>query len=173
MCGGTTCTLSAAIRWPSPALSRRPWTRPPPRQHARRPHPRRSTWTPVASIRRCGPRGPTTAGSTSSPSPERSRSPRTAAWSAPAWGVNTALNFQPTGGGKAAVNGDFVMTAGEVQHVIRALRAGGIDIVELHQHALDDQPRLFYMHFWAVDDGVKLARALRTAVDAHNVTPAG
>lgn len=91
----------------------------------------------------------------------------------PAMGVTTAINFQPTGGGKAAVNGDFVMTADEVQHVIQALRAGGIEIVELHNHALDDNPRLFYMHFWAVDDGVKLAKALRTAVGAHNVRPAG
>jgi hypothetical protein len=87
-------------------------------------------------------------------------------------GVSTALNFQPTGGGKAAINGDFVMTAPEVQHVIRALRQGGIDIVELHNHTLDDQPRLFYMHFWAVDDAVKLARTLHTAVAASDVKPA-
>lgn len=60
-----------------------------------------------------------------------------------------------------------------MQHVIRALRAGNIDLVELHQHALDDQPRLFYLPLWAVDDGVRPARALRPAVDAHNVTPAG
>ncbi|EME60922.1 DUF1259 domain-containing protein [Amycolatopsis decaplanina] len=90
----------------------------------------------------------------------------------PAMGVNTALNFQPVGGGRAAINGDFVMTEHEVQNVIKALRAGGIEIVELHHHALDDRPRLFYMHFWAVDDGVKLAKALRGAVDAHNVHPA-
>ncbi len=87
-----------------------------------------------------------------------------------AMGVNTALNFQPTGGGKAAINGDFVMTAGEVQKVIQALRRGGIDIVEVHQHALDDQPRLFYMHFWA--HAVRLAGALRAAVQASAVKPA-
>ncbi|MGP3918370.1 DUF1259 domain-containing protein [Nonomuraea sp. 10N515B] len=89
-----------------------------------------------------------------------------------AMGVNTALNFQPTGGGKAAINGDLVMTAGEVQKVIQALRAGGIDIVELHQHALDDEPRLFYMHFWANANAIRLARALRAAVDASAVKPA-
>lgn len=90
-----------------------------------------------------------------------------------AMGTTTAINFQPTGGGRAAINGDFAMTAEEVQKVIEALRAGGISIVELHNHALADEPRLFYMHFWANDDAVKLAQALRKAVDAQNVTPAG
>jgi hypothetical protein len=89
-----------------------------------------------------------------------------------AMGVSTALNFQPTGGGKAAINGDFAMTAEEAQKVIQALRRGGIQIVELHQHALDDQPRLFYMHFWATDDAVTLAKALGEAVKAQSVTPA-
>lgn len=90
-----------------------------------------------------------------------------------AQGGTTAINFQPTGGGQAAINGDFVMTAGEVQKVIEALRAGGIQIVALHNHALNDQPRLFYMHFWAHDDAVTLARTLNKAVAATNVTPAG
>ncbi|MEU6409076.1 DUF1259 domain-containing protein [Microbispora sp. NPDC046933] len=87
-------------------------------------------------------------------------------------GVSTGLNFQPTGGGKAAINGDFVMTAPEVQNVIRALRRGGVDIVELHNHTLDDQPRMFYMHFWAVGDPVKLARTLHEGVAAGNLKPA-
>jgi len=90
----------------------------------------------------------------------------------PAMGVTTAVNFQPTGGGRAAVNGDFAMTAREVQPVIRALRADGIDMVELHQHSLDDEPRLFYMHFWANGDATKLAQALRKAIDAHSVRAA-
>ena len=90
----------------------------------------------------------------------------------PSMGVTTGINFQPTGGGKAAINGDFVLTADEVQKVIQALRAGGIDIVELHNHAFDDDPRLFYMHFWANDDAVNLAQTLHTAVAAENVTPA-
>lgn len=89
-----------------------------------------------------------------------------------ATGVSTAINFQPTGGGKAAINGDFVLTAGEVQQVIRALRRGGIQIVELHNHSLADQPRLFYMHFWANRDAVTLAKTLAEAVKAHDVTPA-
>lgn len=90
----------------------------------------------------------------------------------PALGGTTALGFQPTGGEQAAVNGDFVMTAGEVQPVIQALRAGGIKIASLHNHALGDQPRLFYLHFWARGDAVELAKTLRQAVEAHNVQPA-
>lgn len=84
----------------------------------------------------------------------------------PAFGITTGINFQPLGGNRAAINGDFVMTAPEVQKVIRALRKGGIDIVELHNHSLNDQPRLFYMHFWATGDGVTLAKALRPALNA-------
>jgi hypothetical protein len=87
-------------------------------------------------------------------------------------GINTALNFQPVGNGRAAINGDFVMIAAEVQNVIIALRAGGIQVVELHNHSLDDQPRLFFLHFWKIDDGVALARALAAAVQATNVHPA-
>ncbi|MFJ9909511.1 DUF1259 domain-containing protein [Streptomyces sp. NPDC101152] len=90
----------------------------------------------------------------------------------PALGITTGINFQPLGGNKAAINGDFVMTAPEVQKVIQALRKGNIDIVELHNHSLTDQPRLFYMHFWATADGVTLAKALRPALDATAPAPA-
>ncbi|WP_249938706.1 DUF1259 domain-containing protein [Streptomyces mirabilis] len=89
----------------------------------------------------------------------------------PAFGITTGINFQPLGDNKAAINGDFVMTAPEVQKVIQALRKGNIDIVELHNHSLNDQPRLFYMHFWATADGVTLAKALRPALDATNLVP--
>lgn len=89
----------------------------------------------------------------------------------PTFGVTTGINFQPVGGGKAAINGDFVMTAPEVQEVMQALRKGGIDLVEVHNHSVTEQPRLFYMHFWAVDDGVTLAAALRPALDATNLQP--
>jgi hypothetical protein len=80
-------------------------------------------------------------------------------------GVATAIGFQPTGGGNAAITGDFVMIASEVNPVIKALRAGGIEVTALHSHMLDEQPRLFFMHFWANDDAIKLAKALRTALD--------
>ena len=86
--------------------------------------------------------------------------------------LTTVINFQPVGGGKAAINGDFILTDREVQKVIQALRAGNIGIVELHNHGLTEQPRLFYMHYWAVDDAVTLAQALRPALDATNLKPA-
>jgi uncharacterized protein DUF1259 len=80
-------------------------------------------------------------------------------------GVATGINFQPTGGGKAAITGDFVLTNDEVNPVINALRSNGIEVTALHSHMLDEQPRLFFMHFWANDDAVKLARGLRAALD--------
>jgi hypothetical protein len=83
----------------------------------------------------------------------------------PSMGVATAINFQPTGGGKAAITGDFVMIASEVNPVIRALRDHGIDVTALHSHMLTESPRLFFMHFWANDDAVTLARGLRAALD--------
>ena len=80
-------------------------------------------------------------------------------------GVATGIGFQPTGNGKAAITGDFVMVSSEVNPVIKALRDGGIEVTALHSHMLDEQPRLFFMHFWANDDAIKLARTLRTALD--------
>jgi hypothetical protein len=82
-----------------------------------------------------------------------------------AMGVATAINFQPTGEGKAAITGDFVLTSDEVNPVILALRTHGIEVTALHSHMLDEQPRLFFMHFWANDDAVKLAEGLRAALD--------
>jgi len=80
-------------------------------------------------------------------------------------GVAIAINFQPTGGGKAAITGDFVLTNDEVNPVIRALRSNGIDVTAVHSHMLDEQPRLFFLHFWANDDAMKLAKGLRAALD--------
>jgi hypothetical protein len=80
-------------------------------------------------------------------------------------GVATAINFQPTGGGKAAITGDFVLTGGEVNPVIKALRTNGIEVTAIHSHMLTEQPRLIFMHFWANDDALKLARGLRAAID--------
>jgi hypothetical protein len=89
----------------------------------------------------------------------------------PAMGTGTAINFQPTGDGRAAVTGDFVMVAGEVNPVLRALRDNGIEVTALHSHMLADEPRLFFMHFWANDDALKLARGLRAALDQTNSLP--
>ena len=83
----------------------------------------------------------------------------------PSMGVATAINFQPIGGGRAAVTGDFVMRAEEVNRVIRALQANGITPTALHSHLLEESPRLFFMHFWARADATTLARGLRAALD--------
>jgi hypothetical protein len=80
-------------------------------------------------------------------------------------GVATAIGFQPTGGGKAAITGDFVLTGEEVNPVVKALRENGIEVTAIHSHMLTEQPRLIFMHFWANDDAIKLARGLRAALD--------
>ena len=79
-------------------------------------------------------------------------------------GVATAINFQPTGGGNAAITGDFVMTANEVNRVIRALQSNHIQPAALHSHMLGESPRLFFMHFWANDNALALARGLHAAL---------
>jgi hypothetical protein len=86
----------------------------------------------------------------------------------PSMGVATALNFQPTGNGKAAITGDFVLLGSEVNPVIKALRINGIAVTALHSHMLTEEPRLFFMHFWANDDAMKLAKGLRAALDKTN-----
>jgi hypothetical protein len=91
----------------------------------------------------------------------------------PAMGVATALNFQPTDRGKAAITGDFVLTADEVNPVIKALRTGGITVTALHSHMLGEEPRLYFMHFWANDDAVGLARTLHQALGHTKVRAPG
>jgi hypothetical protein len=83
-------------------------------------------------------------------------------------GSGIVINFQPTGGGKAAITGDFVLIAREVNPVLKALREGGIEVTALHSHMLDEQPRLFFMHFWANDDAGKLAATLKAALSKVN-----
>jgi len=82
-----------------------------------------------------------------------------------AMGSAEAINFQPTGDGKAAIAGDFVLTANEVNPVLRVLRENGIEVTALHNHMLNDEPRLFFMHFWANDDVTKLTAGLKAALD--------
>jgi biotin operon repressor len=83
-------------------------------------------------------------------------------------GVATAINFQPTGNGRTAITGDFVLLGSEVNSVIAALRENGIQVTALHSHMLTEEPRLFFMHFWANDDEGKLAQGLRAALDKTN-----
>ena len=68
----------------------------------------------------------------------------------------------------AAITGDFVLIDREVNPVARALRQHDIDVTAIHNHGLLDTPRLFYMHFWADDDAVKLAQGLKAALDHTN-----
>ena len=86
----------------------------------------------------------------------------------PAMGTATSINFEPTGDGKAAVTGDFVLLGREVNPVLKTLRQNGIEVTALHSHMIEDSPHLFFMHFWANDDAKKLAEELRAALDqAH------
>jgi len=89
----------------------------------------------------------------------------------PAQGVTTAINFQPTGPSTAAITGDFLMLESEVNAVASTLRANGIQVTAIHQHHLAEEPRLFYMHFWANDDAASLARGLRAALDQTSSVP--
>jgi hypothetical protein len=87
----------------------------------------------------------------------------------PAMGMATVLNFQPIGGGRAVINGDFSMLPGEVDAVVRTLSEHGIDVVSIHNHTSDEEPRLVFTHFWGNADALTLARGLRAALDHTNV----
>lgn len=80
-------------------------------------------------------------------------------------GVANAINFQPTGGGKAAITGDFLVTGEEVNPLIRTLRQNGIEVTAIHSHMLTEQPRMIFIHFWANDDAIKLAKGIRAALE--------
>jgi len=84
---------------------------------------------------------------------------------APIMGGATGISFQPTGGGKAAITGDFVLVGSEVPEVVKTLRANGIDVTAIHSHMLTEEPRIIFLHFWANDDALKLAKGLRAALD--------
>lgn len=85
----------------------------------------------------------------------------------PSMGMATSINFQKDGN-RAAITGDFVLLADEVNPVIKALTENGITPTALHTHMLRDEPRLFMMHYWAVGDAGKLAKGLKAALDRTN-----
>src|SRR5882757_3895917 len=87
----------------------------------------------------------------------------------PSMGTAMAINFQPTGGGKAAITGDLVLLGKEVNPIVKTLRGHGIEVTALHSHMIDDSPHLFFMHFWANDNAAKLAQGMRAALDLANV----
>ena len=60
---------------------------------------------------------------------------------------------------------EITLSSGEVNPMIRALRENDIEVTAIHSHMLDEQPRLFFVHFWANDDAVKLAKGLQAALE--------
>lgn len=85
----------------------------------------------------------------------------------PYMGMATAINFQKDGD-KAAITGDFVLLADELNPAIKILLDNGITPTALHNHMIHDVPRLFMMHFWAIDDPEKLAKALQQVLAKTN-----
>jgi hypothetical protein len=85
----------------------------------------------------------------------------------PSMGMATSINFQMDGN-RAAITGDFVLLADEVNPVVKALVENGITPTAIHTHMLHDEPHLFMMHFWAVGDPEKLATGLKAALDKTN-----
>jgi hypothetical protein len=84
-------------------------------------------------------------------------------------GTGTGINFQPIGGGRAAVTGDFVLLGSEVDPVMRELRGHAIEVTALHSHMIGEQPTIYFMHFWGVGTASQLASGLRAALDRTNV----
>jgi len=82
-----------------------------------------------------------------------------------AMGTAQAMNFQDAGNGKIARTGNFSLIADEVAPVVRVLRDPNVDVDALHMHMLDDSPRLFYLHWWAVGDPATVASGLKAALD--------
>jgi hypothetical protein len=82
----------------------------------------------------------------------------------PSMGMATAINVQSAGNGRVAATGDFVMLADEVNKVARALRQHDVNITALHNHMLHGTPDLYFMHFWAEGEPVKVAAGLKEAL---------
>ena len=78
--------------------------------------------------------------------------------------VAEAINFQAADAGQVATAGDFVLTASEVNPVLSELRTHGIAVTALHSHMLTEQPRLLFMHFWAVGDPQSVGTGIKAAL---------
>ncbi len=83
-------------------------------------------------------------------------------------GFNTWASWQGTPE-KAAVAGDFTMTADEVAPVIKALIENDIEVVAVHNHMVHENPRIFFLHYWGIGQAEKLAKGLRKALDETGV----
>ena len=87
----------------------------------------------------------------------------------PALGSAHGVNFQPTGDGKAAITGDFIALSDEVVPLITALRTNDIEVTAIHNHMLNEEPRTYFIHFWANDDAQRLAHGIRAALQTTKV----
>jgi len=89
-----------------------------------------------------------------------------------AMGVNTWAALAGSDD-KAMIDGDFAMLETEVQPVLKSLRASGIDVVALHQHMTGEQPRVLFLHYWAIGKAADLATGVVTALKQtkHDLTP--
>jgi len=88
---------------------------------------------------------------------------------APAAGVAEAINFQAADSGQVATTGDFVLTAAEVNPVLSELRTHQIAVIALHSHMLTEQPRLFFLHFWAVGDPQSVGAGIKAGLGRVSV----
>lgn len=86
-------------------------------------------------------------------------------------GLTTWIAFAGTDA-QAVVDGDFAMTASEVQPVLKALRKAKINIVAIHNHMVGESPGYFFVHFWGKASAEDLARGFRAALDAQQSPPA-
>jgi len=87
----------------------------------------------------------------------------------PSMGLGTVINIQPISGGRAVATGDFVLTGPEVPCVLNALRRNGIEVTALHNHLSQEEPRLFFLHFWGNGEAARLASGLKQALNETNV----
>ena len=79
-------------------------------------------------------------------------------------GFNTWAAWQGSAD-KAAVAGDFTMSEDEVAPVIKALVENGIEVVAVHNHMVQEKPRIFFLHYWGIGNAEQLAKGLRAALD--------
>lgn len=82
-------------------------------------------------------------------------------------GLTTWMAFSGTNE-LAAVDGDFIMSAGEIQTVIKELRHQGIHVVALHNHMVGEAPAFFFTHFWGKGPATDLAKKLKSVLDAQS-----
>lgn len=80
-------------------------------------------------------------------------------------GPQIELNMQSVGSGRAVATGEFPVVAAQVNPVVRTMREQGFEVVEVHNHMLTEEPRMFWVHFWGADEPARLATRMRTVVD--------